>query len=59
MNDEQKKEPRTLTLPLIGGDMALLYLPLPITQENYDHLLSLLDTMRPGLLQAPTSTEGR
>lgn len=42
---------RVLTLPLKpGGDCAYLELTYPLTEEDWQHMLRVLDVMKPGLI---------
>ena len=37
---------RDLTFPLIGGGMAILRVPLPLTEANFNLMMSMLGTMK-------------
>ncbi len=47
---------RELTIPLIGGGLAVLKAPLPLSNENYTLLTAFLETMRPALVAPGIST---
>lgn len=34
-----------LTIPLIGGGMAILSVPVPLSKQNFDHLVSMINAM--------------
>jgi len=46
---------RDLTFPLIGGAMAVLRTPVPMTEENYVLLTTLLAAMKPAIVAAKPS----
>lgn len=47
-------EIRDITLPLIGGGMAVLRIPVPLSEENFDFLTSLLGSMKKALIEKKT-----
>lgn len=42
---------RDITLPLIGGGMAILRVPVPLSEENFDFLVMLLSSMKKALVE--------
>lgn len=44
-------EVRELTLPLIGGGVAFLQTPYPLSEENFDYMMMLLGNMKKGLIE--------
>lgn len=53
----QEAQPFDLPIPLIGGGMATLRMPRPITGEDYDHMVALLESnlkaLRKALVKEP------
>lgn len=47
------RRPRTIRLPLLPGTEALLQAPFPLTEEEWQRLMLLLQAMRVGLVEAP------
>ena len=47
---------RDLTFPLIGGEAAVLRVPLPLSEENFSLLTTLLQTMKAAIVKPPSST---
>lgn len=45
---------RDLTIPLIGGAMAILRTPVPMTEANFALLTTLLNTMKPAIVTEPS-----
>jgi hypothetical protein len=41
---------RDLTIPLVGGAMAILRTPVPMSEQNFQLLTSLLATMKPAIV---------
>ena len=50
---------RDLLLPLIGGSVAVLRAPIPMTEENYNHLTAMLEAMKKAIVKPQESTELR
>jgi len=51
--DRVSAEVRKLTFPLIGGGMAILEAPLPMSEENYKLVITMLNTMQPAITYKP------
>jgi hypothetical protein len=45
---------RELTIPLIGGGLAVLKAPLPLSDDNYALVTAFLQTMKPALVAPPS-----
>lgn len=52
VNLRQANQPvtRDLTIPLVGGDVAILRVPIPLSEENFGLITSLLATMKAALV---------
>jgi hypothetical protein len=48
-----------LPVPLIGGGLATLSVPIPLTQENFEYLTKMLVTMLEGMRRALVRNGGR
>lgn len=48
---------RDITLPLIGGGMAILRTPVPLSEENFDFLMTLLSSMKKALVEKKVDKE--
>lgn len=47
------RTPSVLNFPLIGGGMAVLAVKLPLSNENLQRIMDMLETMRPAIVAAP------
>jgi hypothetical protein len=47
---------KTVRIPLLNGLWAYVQLPDPMTQEDWDLMLSILDAMKPGIV-SPAESE--
>lgn len=58
MPDIQRADakPLDLPIPLIGGGQATLRVPIPLTEENYKHLTTMLTAMLGGMKPAIVTT---
>lgn len=50
--DETKTTWLTLPFPLIGGGMAQLNVPIPLSEKNYTYLVQLLNATLTGMKEA-------
>lgn len=50
-------EIQSITLPLIGGGMAILQIPVPLSEENFDFLVGLLGSMKKALIKKEVDGE--
>lgn len=51
---------RQLAIPLSTDDeWAFLTLPLPLSEDQWQHLMIMLDSMKPGLVDSHPAPEGR
>lgn len=39
-----------LTIPLIGGGMAILKAPVPMSMSNFDLIITMIQTMKQGIV---------
>lgn len=49
---------RVFTLPLCVGSQAIIQLPQPLTQEEWDRMMEILRAMKPGLTPLPLGAQG-
>lgn len=54
--DKPSAEVRDLTLPLIGGGMAFLQTPYPLSEENFDYMMMQLGNWKKALIADEGST---
>lgn len=46
-----------ITIPLIGGGMAVLSVPIPLSKRNFDHLIKMIQTMSAALVSTDKDLE--
>jgi len=49
--DKAEQEYMRLYLPLYGGETVWVYIKPPISEKNWAHLMKVLETMKPGLVE--------
>lgn len=49
----------TLPFPLIGGGMATLAVPIPLSEENFDYLTGMLGSTLEGMKKALVRAEAK
>lgn len=46
----------TLSVPVLGGGWATLHAPIPMTEKAWDHLIAVLQLLKPSATETPTPT---
>lgn len=45
-------------IPLFGGGSATLQATFPMTEQNWNHMMAVLEVMKPGLVAQKNQVEG-